>query len=98
MASNPPEHATLVDIHGARELPLVTVEGYSLQLRDKDGFIGDGASQTAFRELLQQARKDRPTEGPLCPHPESRWNAWASKTRARPSWTAGCTSRSPARR
>jgi hypothetical protein len=64
MASNPPEHATLVDIHGARELPLVTVEGYSLQLRDKDGFIGDGASQTAFRELLQQARKDRPKEGP----------------------------------
>jgi hypothetical protein len=64
MASRAPDHATLVEVHGARELPLVTVEGYSLQLRDKDGFLGDGASQTAFRELLQQARKDRPKNGP----------------------------------
>lgn len=64
MASHAPDHATLVDVHGARELPLVTVEGYSLQLRDKDGFIGDGASQTAFRELLQQARKARPEGTP----------------------------------
>jgi hypothetical protein len=64
MASSPPDHATLVDVHGARELPLVTVEGYSLQLRDKDGFLGDGASQTAFREMLQQWRKERPKDGP----------------------------------
>jgi hypothetical protein len=64
MASHAPDHATLVDVHGARELPLVTVEGYSLQLRDQDGFLGDGASQTAFRELLQRARKERPKGTP----------------------------------
>jgi hypothetical protein len=40
------------DVHGARELPNVLVEGYSLQLRDEGGFLGDQASQTAFRELL----------------------------------------------
>ncbi|ADU36117.1 hypothetical protein Varpa_1907 [Variovorax paradoxus EPS] len=45
------------DVHGLRELPGLTVEGYSLQLRDKDGFVGDQASQTAFRELLERWRK-----------------------------------------
>ena len=45
--------------HGARELPSVTVDGYSLQLRDKDGFIGDQASQTAFRQLLERWRQRR---------------------------------------
>jgi len=47
------------DVHGARELPWVVVEGYSLQLRDKDGFVGDQASQTAFRELLERWRRRR---------------------------------------
>lgn len=47
----------LPDVHGARELPSVVVEGYSLQLRDKDGFVGDAASQTAFRELLERWRR-----------------------------------------
>jgi len=51
------------DIHGARELPSVLVEGYSLQLRDKDGFIGDQASQTAFRELLERWRRRRRRKG-----------------------------------
>ncbi|CAN7538726.1 ROK family protein [Variovorax sp. LjRoot290] len=51
------------EIHGARELPTVLVEGYSLQLRDKDGFIGDQASQTAFRELLERWRRRRRKRG-----------------------------------
>ncbi|RST55636.1 ROK family protein [Variovorax sp. MHTC-1] len=51
------------EIHGARELPTVLVEGYSLQLRDKDGFIGDQASQTAFRELLERWRRRRRKKG-----------------------------------
>ncbi len=42
------------DVHGLRELPGLQVDGYSLQLRDKDGFVGDQASQTAFRELLER--------------------------------------------
>ena len=51
------------DVHGLRELPGVHVEGYSLQLRDKDGFVGDQASQTAFRELLERWRKRRRKNG-----------------------------------
>jgi len=53
------------EIHGARELPTVLVEGYSLQLRDNegDGFIGDQASQTAFRELLERWRRRRRRKG-----------------------------------
>jgi predicted NBD/HSP70 family sugar kinase len=49
--------------HGTRELPTVLVEGYSLQLRDQDGFIGDQASQTAFRELLERWRRRRRKKG-----------------------------------
>ncbi|MDR6538170.1 ROK family protein [Variovorax soli] len=45
------------DVHGARELPAVLVEGYSLQLRGGEGFLGDQASQTAFRELLERWRR-----------------------------------------
>jgi predicted NBD/HSP70 family sugar kinase len=45
------------DIHGAKELPAVLVEGYSLQLRGDNGFLGDQASQTAFRELLERWRQ-----------------------------------------
>jgi predicted NBD/HSP70 family sugar kinase len=53
----------LPDVHGARELPCVEVEGYSLQLRDSEGFIGDQASQTAFRELLERWRRRRRRKG-----------------------------------
>jgi hypothetical protein len=57
----------LADAHGARELPSVIVDGYSLQLRDKDGFAGDAASQTAFRALLEQWRKRRRQKGEVDP-------------------------------
>ncbi|MGJ7529984.1 ROK family protein [Variovorax sp. GB1P17] len=57
------------EVHGLRELPGLRVDGYSLQLRDKDGFVGDQASQTAFRELLERWRKRRRKKGkdPLGP-------------------------------
>jgi predicted NBD/HSP70 family sugar kinase len=51
------------DVHGLRDLPGLQVDGYSLQLRDKDGFVGDQASQTAFRELLERWRKRRRKTG-----------------------------------
>lgn len=51
------------DIHGARELPGVLVEGYSLQLRGEEGFLGDRASQTAFRELLEHWRRRHRRKG-----------------------------------
>ncbi|VTU15898.1 hypothetical protein SRS16CHR_01636 [Variovorax sp. SRS16] len=62
MSTDTPAHP-LPDVHGARELPSVVVEGYSLQLRDKDGFVGDQASQTAFRQLLERWRQRRRRKG-----------------------------------
>jgi hypothetical protein len=38
-------------------LPSVVIENYGLELRDEDGFVGDQASQTAFRALLERWRK-----------------------------------------
>lgn len=45
--------------HGARELPSLRIDHYNLRIRDPDtdGFLGDLASQTAFRELLEAARR-----------------------------------------
>lgn len=58
-----PELFTLEEAHGARELPSVLVNGYSLMVRDKDGFAGDQASQTAFRALLEEWRVRRREKG-----------------------------------
>ncbi|SFM53120.1 ROK family protein [Variovorax sp. OV329] len=43
--------------HGVMVLPKIKIESYSLELRDQHGFVGDQASQTAFRELLERWRK-----------------------------------------
>jgi predicted NBD/HSP70 family sugar kinase len=51
------------DVHGLRELPGLQVDGYSLQLRGQDGFVGDQASQAAFRELLERWRRRRRKTG-----------------------------------
>ncbi len=39
-------------IHGASNLPSVTVDDYNLELRDGDGFLGDRANKFAFQEKL----------------------------------------------
>lgn len=44
-------------VHGAAELPAVIVDSYNIELRDRDGFIGDKASRTAFRDKLDAWRK-----------------------------------------
>lgn len=54
----PPVPAT-VGLHGATDLPSVVVESYNLEVRDDEGFIGDRASQTAFRKLLEAWRRRR---------------------------------------
>jgi predicted NBD/HSP70 family sugar kinase len=58
--------------HGAAELPLVTVDTYNEELRDSEGFVGDRASNRAFRALLDELR-DRMTaagvEDPLGERP-----------------------------
>jgi len=44
-------------IHGASELPSVSIDGYNIGLRDKEGFIGDRANTGAFLEKLEELRK-----------------------------------------
>jgi predicted NBD/HSP70 family sugar kinase len=43
--------------HGASVLPRVRVDSYNLELRHKDGFIGDRASKRAFAEILEDWRE-----------------------------------------
>ena len=50
------ENQTLIG-HGAGGLPSVTVDSYNLELKGKDGFIGDRASKSAFQEKLDDWRK-----------------------------------------
>jgi predicted NBD/HSP70 family sugar kinase len=53
------ETATLPSIaeHGAARLPSVDVDSYNIELKDDEGFIGDRASKSAFREIIENWRK-----------------------------------------
>jgi predicted NBD/HSP70 family sugar kinase len=42
--------------HGARQLPAVLVDDYNVELRDDEGFVGDRASNRAFRAILDDWR------------------------------------------
>ncbi len=55
--------------HGASVLPQVTVDSYNAEIRDGEGFVGDRASNTAFREILDGWRKrlKHLDEDPLAP-------------------------------
>lgn len=50
--------------HGADRLPSVQVTSYNLELRNKDGFIGDGANKAAFRNAIECWRKRIRKGGP----------------------------------
>ncbi|MCK8783996.1 hypothetical protein M0638_06330 [Roseomonas sp. NAR14] len=43
--------------HGAASLPPVTIDDYNAELRDEEGFIGDRASNRAFRTILEEWRE-----------------------------------------
>jgi predicted NBD/HSP70 family sugar kinase len=43
--------------HGARQLPAVLVDDYNVELRDDEGFVGDRASNRAFRAILEDWRE-----------------------------------------
>jgi hypothetical protein len=43
--------------HGSPDLPVVTIDGYNAELRDAEGFIGDRASNRAFRAILDESRE-----------------------------------------
>jgi predicted NBD/HSP70 family sugar kinase len=60
--------ATISVIHGAADLQVVTVDAYNAELRDEDGFVGDRASNRAFRAILDESRervRDVADEDPL---------------------------------
>ncbi len=61
-AGDTDEEATVS--HGGLTLPEVTVDSYSLELRERGDLIGDQASQTAFRELLDEWRERMTGWGP----------------------------------
>lgn len=54
--SNPRPTAAGVGHHGGARLPAVDVEAYNAELRDGDGFLGDRASNRAFRAILEDLR------------------------------------------
>ncbi|MBN8963797.1 MAG: ROK family protein [Rhizobiales bacterium] len=43
--------------HGASRLPCVDVDIYNIELKDDEGFIGDRASRSAFRDIIENWRK-----------------------------------------
>jgi sugar (pentulose or hexulose) kinase len=43
--------------HGATRLQSVVVDSYNIELKDDEGFIGDRASKSAFRDILEEWRK-----------------------------------------
>ncbi len=47
--AKPAAPANVVPAHGAADLPSVHVDSYNLELQDQEGFIGDRASNRAFR-------------------------------------------------
>ena len=65
-ADNPPPQQ-----HGARALPALVIDGYSLEIEDAQGLVGDQASQTAFRAVLTEWRErmERAGRDPLGPKP-----------------------------
>ncbi|HEY6433994.1 MAG TPA: hypothetical protein VIZ17_18600 [Acetobacteraceae bacterium] len=52
-----PSSEPTIPTHGGAVLPEVTVETYNAELRDADGFLGDRASNRAFRSILQDWRE-----------------------------------------
>lgn len=51
------ESATISWVHGARNLPEVTVDTYNEELREGDSFVGDRAGKRAFIDLLEEWRE-----------------------------------------
>ncbi len=76
--STPPGHN---GPHGASLLPRVRVDSYNLELRHKDGFIGDRASKRAFAEIFQDWRERfaRVDEDPFGDEQEFRKRSWTKR-------------------
>jgi hypothetical protein len=48
--------APITVVHGSSDLQVVSVDAYNAELRDAEGFIGDRASNRAFRAILDEWR------------------------------------------
>lgn len=57
MAMNDQANAPVIAAHGAAQLPGVVLDGYNVELKEDGRFIGDRASNRAFREILEDWRK-----------------------------------------
>jgi predicted NBD/HSP70 family sugar kinase len=44
-------------VHGSLQLPSVAIDSYNVELRDKEGFVGDRASNRAFKAILDDWRE-----------------------------------------
>jgi predicted NBD/HSP70 family sugar kinase len=53
---NSAETVPPIGVHGSDQLPGVTITSYNLEVKDKDGFIGDKASGRAFRSFVRDWR------------------------------------------
>ncbi len=53
--SSPDVHSP-IGTHGAAKLPGIDVTSYNLEVKDKDGFVGDKASGRAFRAFIRDWR------------------------------------------
>ena len=56
-SSDPRDEVNAPLAHGAFNLPLVTIDDYNNELRDKDGFVGDNANKKTFQQKLDDWRK-----------------------------------------
>jgi hypothetical protein len=55
---------TPVGPHGAKDLPSVIVDSYNLEMRTREGFLGDRASKGAFAEIVADWRERLGRIGP----------------------------------
>lgn len=53
---NEASHAPIAG-HGAARLPSVEVDSYNVEIKDKEGFVGDRANKQVFRDILDDWRK-----------------------------------------
>jgi predicted NBD/HSP70 family sugar kinase len=49
--------APVIAAHGTAQLPSVILDSYNVEIKDDKGFVGDRASNRAFRETLEEWRK-----------------------------------------
>jgi predicted NBD/HSP70 family sugar kinase len=60
---NDQSNTHVIAAHGTSQLPGVILDSYNVEAKDGDGFIGDRASNRAFRAILEDHRKSTRKKG-----------------------------------